>query len=116
MPLLPVDLQTLFGQTPQVGKEQGARQEGVPQAQAQQAGQVVQRTLRDDTSVPQTRDPDEGPEEARIRAQRERERRREGRRRAREAPAKPAPARPSSPPAKEPLRDPALGRNVDVSG
>ena len=51
MPLLPIDLQTLFGQAPQVGREQGIQRNGVPHAQALQGAQLVQRAGEQDASV-----------------------------------------------------------------
>jgi hypothetical protein len=110
-----VDLQTLFGQTPQVARDQGAQQGLVPQAQALQAGQLAQQAVRQDSTVTQARQTDEGPEQARIRHQRERRRRRGRERSATEPPAAPPPAHPASATGEE-LRDPALGRHVDVSG
>ena len=43
MPLLPIDLQTLFGQATQVGREQNALREGVPQAQAVQGAAMARQ-------------------------------------------------------------------------
>lgn len=114
MPLLPIDLQTLFAQTPQVGREQNVQREGVPLAQAQQGAELVRRAGLQDASVNELRQQEEGPEQARIR-ERRRGRRDTGAgrdRRDRRPPRTPAPPR------REPdvARDPALGRHIDVSG
>ncbi len=109
MPILPIDLQTLFGQTAQVGKEQAVQKEASPQAQSAQAAQLVQRTETRDASVNETRPAEEGPEQIKARARRGAERR--GRRREPKPPKPPAP-----PPRRGVWSDPALGRNIDVTG
>jgi hypothetical protein len=114
MPLLPIDLQTLFGQAPQVGREQNVQQQGVPLAQAQQGAELVRRTALQDSSVNQLQQQPEGPEQARIR-ERRRGRRRTGARRER------GKERPPRTPTKnreeaDIARDPALGRHVDITG
>ena len=114
MPLLPIDLQTLFGQAPQVGREQNVQREGVPLAQAQQGAELARRTNLRDASVNQLEQQADGPEQARIR-ERRRGRRDTGAGRER---------RKNRPPQQPPhvqddpdiARDPALGRHVDVSG
>jgi hypothetical protein len=108
MPLLPVDLQALFTQLAQVGKEQAARKDAPPQAQSLQAAQLVHRAEARDASVNETSQPETGPDAVRDRARRERRQRRE-----KPAPQKEAPA---PAPADDAMRDPALGRNVDVTG
>jgi hypothetical protein len=108
VPPLPIDLQTLFTQTSQVGKEHALQKEAAPLAQGQQAAQLVQKTEQRDNDVNETHDQEEGPEQVKDRARKGAER---GKRRA-AAKRKPA----AAPPAKDVVRDPALGRNVDVSG
>jgi hypothetical protein len=114
VPLLPVDLQTLFGQTPQVGREQNVQREGVPLAQAQQGAELVRRAGQQDASVNELKQQEEGPEQARIRE------RRHGRRdtgAGRERRKKRPPQKPRKDRDKmDVARDPALGRHVDVSG
>ncbi len=107
MPILPIDLQTLFSQSAQVGKEQAAQKDASPQAQALQGAQLVQKTEQRDTSVNETRTQEEGPEQVRDRARRgaERRRRSAGGRKA----APPVPPR-------DVVSDPALGRNIDITG
>jgi hypothetical protein len=114
MPLLPIDLQTLFGQTPQVGREQNVQREGVPLAQAQQGAELARRAGLQDASVNQLQQQAEGPEQARIRERRRGRRdtgaRREGGKE----------RRPRTPPKHQDqadiARDPALGRHVDITG
>ncbi len=109
MPILPIDLQTLFGQGAQVGKEQAVQKEAAPQAQSLQGSLLVQQTQTRDTSVNETRQQEQGPEQVKDRARRGAERRR---RAPGKGPAAPAPRKPAA----EPLRDPALGRHVDITG
>jgi hypothetical protein len=114
VPLLPIDLQTLFGQAPQVGREQNVQREGVPLAQAQQAAELARRSGLQDASVNELQQQAEGPEQARIR-ERRRGRRDTGagrERRKNRPPQKPPPDRDNP----DIARDPALGRHVDVSG
>jgi hypothetical protein len=105
--LLPIDLQTLFTQANQVGKEQAAQKEAAPQAQSLQGAQLVQKTEQRDKDVNETHDQEEGPEQVKDRARRgaDRKRRQTAEKR------KPAAQRP----AKDVVRDPALGRNVDIT-
>ena len=107
MPLFPIDLQTLFTQTAQVGKEQAAQKEASPLAQSLQGAAIARRTEQRDNTANETRDPEEGPEQVRDRARRgaERERRKAGRK-------KPAG---DAAPERDVLRDPALGRNIDIT-
>lgn len=109
MPILPIDLQTLFGQSAQVGKEQAAQKEAPPAAQSLQGSQIVQRTEQRDASVNETHSTEEeGPEAVKDRARRGAERRKRHSR----GPAK----QPEAPGARRSVyRDPSLGRNVDIS-
>lgn len=114
MPLLPIDLQTLFGQAPQVGREQNVQRGSVPQAQALQGAEIVRQAGVQDASVNELREQEEGPEQARIR-ERRRGRRETGagrERRKNRPPQKPAEDRDE----RDIARDPALGRHVDISG
>jgi len=119
MPLLPIGLQTLFGEAPQVGREQNVQREGVPHAQEQHGADLVRRAAQQDASVNQLQQQAEGPEQARIRERRRRRRRDGGRR----EPGKGEPGKgepPRTPPrgrdGAEVARDPALGRHIDVTG
>ena len=107
MALLPIDLQTLFTQSNQVGKEQAVQKDAAPQAQSLQGAQLVQKTEQRDNDVNETHDQEEGPEQIKDRARRGADRKR------RAAAEKRKPA--AKPPAKDVVRDPALGRNVDIT-
>ena len=107
MPLLPIDLQTLFSQANQVGKEQAAQKEASPTHQSLQGAQLVQKTEQRDNDVTETPTTDEGAEKIKDRERRAAERRRRGKES--KKPAAPAPAE------KDVVRDPALGRNVDIT-
>jgi hypothetical protein len=108
MALLPIDLQTLFTQSTQVGKEQAAQKDAPPAAQSLQGAQLAQKADIRDTTVNETHDQEEGPEQVKNRARRGAERRK-GRQKGKQA--KP----PAAPPASDVVRDPALGRNVDIT-
>jgi hypothetical protein len=108
MALLPIDLQTLFTQSTQVGKEQAAQKDAPPAAQSLQGAQLAQKADIRDTTVNETHDQEEGPEQVKNRARRGAERRK-GRQKGKQT--KP----PAAPPASDVVRDPALGRNVDIT-
>ena len=110
MPLQPIDLQTLFAHMNQVGREQAA-QKGAAIAQQEIRGQeMAKETLQKDETVQHT---DELQEEAaKVRekqqeggggAQHEEERKRQGE----QAEEKRK---------KHYFEDPALGKNIDISG
>jgi hypothetical protein len=107
VPLLPIDLQTLFTQANQVGREQAAQKDALPQAQSLQGSQMAQKTEQRDNAVNETADQQEGPEQVKDRNRRGAERRR------RKAAQKDAQAEPAV--QKTVVSDPALGRNVDIS-
>lgn len=109
MPLLPIDLQTLFSQTNQVAREQAVQQQATPQAQSVQGAQLVQQTEQRDNDVNPTEHQQEGPEQVKPRGgRREQVGRREKGQKEKHS-GKPAPRR-------EVFRDPELGRNIDVTG
>jgi len=113
MPLLPIDLQTMFSQMSQIGREQAVQKEVPPQYQAVQAEQIVRKSEHDDKAVNQAREPGDGPEK--IREERPRRRRRGGPRERRGA-AVQAPAEGPPRERREVFEDPALGHNVDLVG
>ena len=108
MALLPIDLQTLFTQATQVGKEQAVQKDAPPAAQSLQGAQLVQRQEIRDSSVNEAQEQQEGPEKVKDRARRGAERRK-GRQKGGKPPA-------AEPPASDVVRDPALGRNIDITG
>ena len=109
MPLLPIDLQTLFSQANQVSKEQAIQKEAAPQAQSLQGAQLAQRTEQRDNAVNETHDQEEGPEQVKDKNRRGADRKRRPPRERRAGKTPPAP------PARDVVRDPNLGRNVDIT-
>jgi hypothetical protein len=76
MPLLPIDLQTMFNQMSQVGRETAVQREVSSQYQLLQGAEIVRRTEEDDHAVPQAREVGEGLEKIREERQRRQPRRR----------------------------------------
>jgi hypothetical protein len=116
MPLLPIDLQTMFSQMTQIGREQAVQKEVPPQYQAVQAEQIARKAEHDDKAVNQTREPSEGPEKVKEEGPRRRRRRggpqERGRAGSGQTPADPGQA----PDRHQVFEDPALGHNVDLVG
>ena len=108
MALLPIDLQTLFSQTTQVGKEQAAQKDAPPIAQSLQGAQIAQRAEARDKAVNEAHNQEEGPEQIRDKSRRGASRRERSPKK-----GKPPAARPRS---GDVLQDPDLGRNIDVTG
>jgi len=106
--LLPIDLQTVFTQASQVGKEQAVQKDAPPAAQSLQGSQLVQQAVNRDKAVNETHDQEEGPEKAGERA-----RQGAGRRKRQKKGAQPPASQPTT---SDVVRDPALGRNVDITG
>ena len=108
MPLLPIDLQTLFSQSNQVAKEQAVQKDAAPLAQSAQGSQLVQKTEQRDNAVNETPTQEEGPEKVKSRTRSEPwQPQGKGQGAARNSRLRPA---------RDVFRDPALGRNVDVTG
>jgi len=107
VPLLPIDLQTLFTQIPQVGKEQAAQKDATPLAQSLQGAQMVRKNEQKDNAVNETQPPDRGPEQVKQKTRREGERKGRGRDARRPAP--------QDPKKRDVFRDPDLGRNIDIT-
>lgn len=108
MPLLPIDLQTMFSQMAQVGREQAVQKDVPPQYQAAQAAEIVKKTEHDDKAVNQAREPSEGPDKVRDEQGRKPPRQGRGRQRGGEGTESPA--------KRDVFEDPALGHNVDLVG
>lgn len=110
MPILPLDLQTMFSHMNQVGKEQAAQKEVAPQHQALQGQEIAQKTKDLDTAVNETRDIGEGLEKVKDE---ERENRGEGR-----EPQKKEAKKKEDENKKEPVvyQDPNLGHHIDIIG
>ncbi len=108
MALLPIDLQTLFTQTTQVGKEQAAQKDAPPIAQSVQGAQLAQRAEARDNAVNEAQNQEEGPEQVKDKSRRGASRREQPSRK-----RKPPAAPPRSP---NVVQDPDLGRHIDVTG
>jgi hypothetical protein len=106
MPLLPIDLQTMFAHMNQVGREQAVQRQISPEAQALQAQNMVKRTEERDNSVNEANEVSEGVEQVKE------EEEREARRKSPEDRRKPE----SHPDKKDFFKDPDLGRHIDISG
>jgi hypothetical protein len=107
VPLLPIDLQTLFSQANQVSKEQAIQKEAAPLAQSLQGAQLAQKTEQRDKAVNETHNQEQGPEQVKDRTRRGADRKKRQPREKRSGP--PATA------ARDVVQDPALGRNVDIT-
>jgi hypothetical protein len=106
MPLLPIDLQTSFAQTNQVGKEQAAQKDAGPLAQALQGAQLAQKAEHADNAVNETPEEEDEAEKIKDRTRRGAERRKGGGGKKKEAQA---------PPSADVVRDPALGSRIDIT-
>jgi hypothetical protein len=62
MPLLPIDLQTLFAHMNQVGREQAVQKDVAPQYQFVQGNEIVKKSAHNDSAVNETRQVGEGLE------------------------------------------------------
>ena len=112
MPILPIDLQTVFAQMNNVGKEQAVQKEISPQHQALQASEMVKETDQHDRSVNQAHDVGDGLERIREESEQQRRRReREEKEKEKEKEKKDEQKRRRSF-----LLDPDLGRHVDIIG
>ena len=109
MSLLPIDLQTMFSQMSQVGKEQAQAQQAAPAAQAQAASEVVRETAVRDNSVNATNEVAEGPDSVKNDESGEGQGRQGSR-------GRPALHEEASQEEREVFTDPDLGHHVDISG
>ncbi len=107
MPLLPIDLQTVFSQTNQVGRDQAVQQQAPPLAQAQAGSELARQAQVRDTQVNESNDAGDGAEPVKDEEAGGRRRGR-GRGRARE--------RKAEPPRRPVFTDPELGQHVDITG
>jgi hypothetical protein len=107
MPILPIDLQTVFAQMANVGREQAVARDVPPLQQTAQAQHMVQTTYTQDRSVNETDDTREGEGVSP---------RREGGGGAREGEKKGASGSEGEGDERDAavFRDPALGTHIDV--
>jgi hypothetical protein len=109
MPLLPIDLQIMFSQMSQVGREQAVQKDVTPQTQFVQANEIVKKTEHDDKAVNQSREAGEGPEKVK-------DQQRRGRRGPRRQPRPPGGGAEAEQEQREIVADPELGHHVDLMG
>jgi ribosome assembly protein YihI (activator of Der GTPase) len=109
MPLLPIDLQTLFTQAHQVGKEQSTQKDLVPNAQAASGSVLARETEERDKKVNETQKQDNGTEKVRQKT------RREGRK-GHDSSGAEEEKKGSEKGGQDVFRDPDLGSRVDISG
>ena len=111
MAIQPIDLQTLFTQLDKVGKSQAAQREGLAVQQAMQGVQLQRKTEERIQSVNQAQDTGDGAEKINDRDQRGgssakgQKGKGEGSAEAGEEAEQDLPV----------IRDPSLGRNIDIS-
>ena len=74
MPLLPIDLQTLFSHINQVGREQAVLKEGSVQYQFVQGAEMAKRTEQADNAVNESHEVGEGVEKVKEEEKREKRR------------------------------------------
>jgi hypothetical protein len=110
MAIQPIDLQTLFAQIDKVGKTQSAQRDGLTVQQDLQGVQLQRRTEEHIQSVNEAQDTGEGAEKIKDHGQRGK-----GQGSGRDGEGKPAEDEADE--EKKPLviRDPALGKNIDIS-
>jgi hypothetical protein len=111
MAIQPIDLQTLFTQLDKVGKEQLNQKEGYQIQQALQGDQIRRKTEERIQSVNELQDTGQGAERVKDRSSRKGQDQEPGEKES-------ASGTPGSADEEEPsvIRDPALGKNIDVSG
>jgi hypothetical protein len=115
MAIQPIDLQTLFTQVEKVGKSQASQKEGLAVQQALQGIQIQRKTEEQIQSVNEAQDTGEGAKKVNDRGPRknnedEEDREKTGQTSAGDAGEGEEEDNPAV------IRDPALGRNIDVSG
>ena len=110
MPILPIDLQTIFVQIGNVGREQAVQRDIAPLQQTLQANQIVQQTYRQDRSVNVARDTREGERIVTEERRRQPKGGEEGRKRSGQAGQEEG----QTDKGEGVFRDPALGTHIDV--
>jgi hypothetical protein len=111
MAIQPIDLQTLFTQLDKVGKSQAAQREGLAVQQAMQGVQLQRKTEERIQSVDQAQDTGDGAEKINDRNRRGGSGAK-GQNGKGESPAEAGEEAEQDLPV---IRDPSLGRNIDIS-
>jgi hypothetical protein len=112
MAIQPIDLQTLFTQLDKVGKTQASQKEGLSVQQALQNVQMQRKTEEHIQSVNEVQDTGEGAEKVNDRGSRKNNAEEDGETRE----GKEAGTGEAEEETRTLIRDPALGRNIDISG
>jgi hypothetical protein len=110
MAIQPIDLQTLFTQVEKVGKTQSSQKEGLQIQEALQQVQSQKKAEEQVQSVNEAQDPGDGAEKIKDGNSRQRAAGQDGEESAGEEEKQEEEARQNL------IRDPALGRNIDISG
>ena len=107
MSIKPIDLQVLFSQLNQVGKEQAAQKDVPLIQQSIQGNELVRKTEEQDHSVNQTKGTGEGIEQVKndLESKGEKRSAQHGEKESQDSKEKPAV-----------FTDPELGQNIDLSG
>lgn len=106
MSVQPIDLQVLFSQLNQIGREQMAQKNMIIQAQSVAANEIAQRSEEDDHKVRELKPEEDGPEKTSDESEHAAEERSGSGTGEKDHEA-------SNP---EVLRDPDLGQHIDISG
>jgi hypothetical protein len=106
VPILPIDLQTIFAQMSNVGKEQAVQKEVPPLHQALQGSEIVRETDQQDHSVNHTHDVGDGLEKVREESEQQKRRREREEKEQKEREKKRLRV----------LQDPDLGKHIDLIG
>ena len=109
MALLPIDLQIMFSQLSNVGKEQAVQRDVLPQYQFVQGTEMVQKAEHDDSAVNQSQQLGEGPEKAKEQEEKEKRQHSQGHR-------KDEGAEGAKEERRQVFEDPDLGHHVDLVG
>jgi hypothetical protein len=110
MAIQPIDLQTLFTQVEKVGKNQAAQREGLQIQEALHQLQSQKKAEEQVQSVNEAQDAGDGAERIKDGNSRRHPEQREGREKPAEEGEDPEEDRVNL------IRDPSLGRNIDISG
>ncbi len=110
MPLLPIDLQTLFSQMNQVGKEQAAQREVSVLHQSLQGSEMIKKAEQADNSVNETKQVGDGLEKVKEEGNKEGEKKSRKREKGKDKESTSAKEN------DELFRDPDLGQHIDIVG
>jgi hypothetical protein len=113
MAIQPIDLQTLFTQVEKVGKSQASQKDGLAVQQALQGIQIQKKTEEQIQSVNEAQDTGEGAEKVNDRGPRKNQEDKADGERKDQTSSGETEEEEDNPAV---IRDPALGRNIDISG